>query len=240
MRYLVSVGLLAFAASAHAQQDCTPQRPCAVTTDIQTGRTTTTPASPAGTRAPAIPANKDVDHPGNFYRHWDGPEVLSLEEAANSYFEHVARRDASYPGSGEPFDPKNVMWDRGELTDAEAAEVLEVARRQHLSGMPQGVSNSGQRRASHRRLCEELARAGTADAKVTAFEEAEERTTTQEKAAGKAILDQLSPSTRASVLKVIAEHRKDISVGRPDWQKMRASQPEALDKHHKSACVGVN
>lgn len=237
MRSLVRIAILAFCVMAHAQEDCKPEVPCAVTVDRQTGRTTVTRARPASglpvTQAPDAAKNLGND----VYLRLAGPEALSLEETALSFFEHVASADASYPGAGKPFDPQNVMWNRGELTDAEAAEVLALARHLGPPGEPRG--EEAKWLANRSQMCQELASAQTTDAQIAALEGADNRATAQAVAAGKEILDQLSSGTRSSVMKVLTEYRTGMEIGRPNWRKFAASKPDALVKHRAQICAGV-
>jgi hypothetical protein len=224
---------------AQAQEDCRADSPCAVTTDQQTGKTTVRKGQRGVPPVATNGAATSTQAGKSMYRQIPGREALSLEEAATSYFEHVAAADRSLPGGGgRPFDPKNVLWDRGNLTDTQAAEVLEVARRLNPPGTPRG--DDAKLNASQRQLCQDLVVADNPDAQVAAFEASEARAAAREKAAGRTILDQLSQATHASVLEVLDKHRDSITVNRADWKKVRTSNPELLTTQSKRACTRAN
>jgi len=237
MRVLSGLGLLVLTATSHGQQDCKADSPCAVTIDHQRGKTTVHGMQPGV--PPAAAASKGFQAGHSIYRQLPGREALSLEETAVSYFEHVAVADRSLPGGGgKPFDPDNVSWDRGALTDAQAAEVLDVARKLNPPGTLRGTD--AKLKEGQRGLCRELAVARDSDAQVAAFEASEAKAVATEKAAGRNILDQLSPGTRAGVLDVLDKHRDDITVTRWDWTVIRARNPELLTIQSKQACAHVN
>lgn len=235
MKMMSGAALLICSTGVYAQSECAPERPCAVTTDMSTGKTTVTPAETSGARpSPAHAKGADAVQ-NSLYVRSAGPDVLSLEETAISYFEHVVSADARFPGGGKPFDPDNVMWDRGELNDAEAAEVLDVARRLVSPGASR--LDAATVKENRHQMCRELAAAVGPFAQAAAIQRSVDRDLARTKAAGKAMLDQLSDDTRASALKVISRFREDIGVNRLDWQKVAATKPEALATYHQHACA---
>lgn len=193
MKLLLPFGLVALAAVALAQdtsptiigaQDCTAQNPCAVTRNSSSDVWVAAHSNPPGT-SPALPAPGNGSH-NQFTHTYEGPEILSLEETAVYYFQDVASSDAAYWGAGKPFDPRNVMWDRGdELTDAEAAEVLEVAR--HAASTEQQTSDE-RFKVERRRMCDEFNNAVTTDAQVAVLQNSDARSVAQRKADGTALL----------------------------------------------------
>ncbi len=246
MKLLLSSGLLAIAAVALAQdsgpivigaQDCTAQNPCAVTRAASSNVWVAAHSNPPGTAAaPSLPPPRDMDANGgnHFTRMYKGPEILSLEETAVDYFHHVASTDG-FPGGGRPFDPGNVLWDRGdELTDAEAAEVLEVAR--HAASM-ENQTEAARFETEHRRMCEELNQAGTPDARVAVLQNSAARSVAQKKADGKALLEQLSPGAREHLNGVLIRQRAGIDISRQDWGAVARVQPEALEMLQAQMCA---
>lgn len=242
MKIIFSFGLATLATAALAQPpgstssitaDCTATNPCAVTTDLKTGRQTATHANvPAGM---ALPFFADPPSPvDGFERVSRGPDVLSLEETAVRFLMDVAEIDAAGSGKGKPFDPDNVSWDRGQLNDAEAAEVLALARSLNSSEKAR-VSKDDTRELQQ--MCGELNASGDPDVQLVALERAKARDVAREKALGKAWLDKLSPGARAHLLPGLIEHRKAITIGQPDWQKIRATAPEQLEVFRARACT---
>jgi hypothetical protein len=148
----------------------------------------------------------------------------SLEELAVDFFSGIAMVD-SRTGS--------KMWNSYGLSDAEAAEVLGVARRTAAAEAQQA---SLRETREHEELCEELHQASTADALLAALQNSDERSFAATKAAGTALLGQLSAGTRAHVLAVLAEERKSMQVSRIDWVKIRNTQPEALEMLRAKMC----
>jgi hypothetical protein len=231
MKHLLPFGLAALATMALAQtqppaapavpEDCTTQHPCAVTYTEARGWAGAH-SDPPGLTPPPLTPSSQPDHPrGHIF---EGPEVLSLEEVAVGFFSDIAIDDSH---------PSGVLWNHYDLTDAEAAEVLAVARRAAATEAQQAHLRQTR---EHEQLCEELHQAGTADAQLAALQHSDDRSFAATKAAGAALLDQLSPATRTHVLTLLAEERKSIQVSRADWVKVRNTQPEALEMLRAQMC----
>lgn len=246
MQLLLSSGLLAIAAVALAldtgpivigAKDCSAQNPCAVTRTASSSVWVAAHSIPPGTAtAPPLPPPSGLDANGgnHFTRKYKGPEILSLEEIAVDYFHDVASTDG-FPSGGKPFHPGNVMWDRGdELTDAEAAEVLEVAR--HAASLEK-QTQAERFESEHRRVCEEFNNAGTVDARVAVLRNSDARSVAQKKADGEALLQQLSPGAREHLNGVLIRHRAGIDVRRQDWGAVARVQPEALEMLQAQMCA---
>jgi hypothetical protein len=223
MKHLLSFGLAALASVALAQtpppaasavpDDCTAQHPCAVTYTEARGWAGAH-SDPPGTPLPPLPPPSEAHN----------ERVPSLEELAVEFFSGIAMVD-SRTGS--------KMWNSYGLSDAEAAEVLGVARR---TAAAEAQRASLRETREHEQLCEELHQASTADALLAALQHSDERSYAATKAAGTALLDQLSPATRAHVLVLLAEERKGIEVSSIDWAKIRNTQPEALEMLRAQMC----
>jgi hypothetical protein len=223
MKPLLPLALAALASVALAQTqppaapavpgDCTAQHPCAFTYTEAHGWASAHSDPPGTPLPPSTPPSQPHDE-----------QMPSLEALAVDFFRSIAMVDSRYP---------NTLWNRYDLTDAEAAEVLAVARR-GATAEAQQAKLQGAR--EHEQLCEEFRQAGTADAQLAALQHSDERSFAATKAAGTALLDQLSPATRAHVLTLLVEERKGIQVSRLDWAKIRNTQPEALEMLRAQMC----
>jgi len=223
MKHLLSFALAALATVALAQtqppavpavpDDCTAQHPCAITYTEARGWAGAH-SYPPGTPLPPLPPPSDQHH----------ERVPALEELAVHFFSDIAIVDSRMP---------NTLWNRYDLTDAEAAEILAVARR---AAATEAQQPKLQETREHEQLCEEFRQASTADAQLAALQHSDARSIAQTKAAGAALLDQLSPATRAHLLTLLAEERKSIQVSSTDWAKIRNTQPEALEMLRAQMC----
>lgn len=184
---------------------------------------------------------KDLNESANsFTRISSGPDILSLEETARSFFYDVADSDARNLPEDNPFHPKNTLRDRDGLNAAEAAEIIAVARQLNAPKSPQAQqADIDKTRENRREWCETLNRAGTSDALLAVLEAGEAESVKKGAQKGKALLDELSPATRARVMQVLVEYRKSLTVGRQDWKKVREARPEALEMYRAHVCTNV-
>lgn len=231
MRIILTIVLTILAGAALAQSppiqrpaDCPLDKPCSVAVD-----------------ADGQVVDKPKTREGSFQRIGNGPDMLSLEETAASYFEQVAEQAARNLAEDHPFNPKNRLRDRDGLTQAEAAEVIAVAQRLNAPPAPQARrAATEQAEASKRADCQALNRATTPDALLAELEAGEAAFVKARARKGKELLDALSPATRARMLDVLTEYRKSMTVGRQDWKKVREVRPEAMESYRAAKCSGVN
>ena len=196
----------------------------------------------ASTALAQAPQSTAIVQPENSYTRLSaGPDILSIEEAANLYFSDVADRVALKLPEDDPFNPKNMLRERYGLTQAQTDEVISVARgftAASQAGKTPAAIEAGT--AKNRSFCQSLNKAATADAQLAVLEAAEAANIQNEVQAGRAFLDQLSPATRARVRQMLIEYRKSLTVGRQDWKKLRDTKPEGLEMYRAAKCHNVN
>ncbi len=251
MKLLFPAGLLVLATVTVAQpptpvtppapSDCTPDHPCTAVTDA-TGHTIVTPINDGVISAPGADSGRPMQGAHDKFMHtFEGPEILSLEETARRYFQEIAYFDSRNEALDQPMNPKNLLRDRDGLSEAEASEVIAVAREANAPTTPQARQAGIEREAAllHSQ-CDALNRAGTADAQLAALQAADADDVKRDIQAGKSLLAQLSPGTRARVMEVLAEQRKKITVVRRDWKHLRDERPEALEMYRAAKCANAN
>ena len=154
-----------------------------------------------------------------------GKDVLSLEDAARSYFLQIALIVQQHPGPNMKQSAKEVLRDRDGLTEAEAEEVISIARR--LSGPEAEESRRAESRLSRQKLCTDLQLAASPGEALLLLEGAQAQSLARNRLAGANLLSELRPSTRTRVTKAIMEHRDATIVRRVDTKKLKAEEIEA-------------
>jgi hypothetical protein len=174
---------------------------------------------------------------GSFQRIYAGPDILSIEETASSYFEEIADVAQRHPQADDPFNPHNLLRDRDGLNENEIVEVLAVTTRLMAPSSEEDTQAASQERATRRLAqCQALREATTPDAKVVVLESAERDAIRRREEKGRAFLDGLSDETRKHMRAVLIEYRKSMTVGRQDWKMVRDARPEALEKYRLATC----
>jgi hypothetical protein len=160
-----------------------------------------------------------------------GPDVLSLEDTAKSFFTEIAivLKDSSVDQT--QLSAKEILKNRDGLSDAEADEVIAVAS--HLN-TPEALEAERQTsEASLKKICSDLRTADTPEEMITVLSGSQARSLAKARLAGGNLLSELRPSTRAHVMKVLTEHRKGITVARIDWSK---ASPQKLNEYKNRRC----
>ena len=172
------------------------------------------------------------NNPNSYTKISAGPDILSIGETAQSYFEGIVDLAEQHPSPDDPFHPKNYLRDRDGLSPAEIAEVIAVANNSKAKAAPVAPNDAigG---------CQALNAAKTSDAQLAVLEAGEVAFYAKRKQEGDALLALLSPQTRAHLNKVLVEYRKSITVGRQDWRRVRNENPEALEMYRAATCNNV-
>ncbi len=128
-----------------------------------------------------------------------------------------------------------MLRDRDGLTDAEADEVIAVAR--SLNTPQAQEAFSAKSRDSQRRTCDELRASATTEESITMLAAKVEREATEERLEAMQLLTQLKPATRTKVYKVLVEYRKGMTAGGRDWHKANAQH---IEQYRNKFCSGAN
>ncbi len=201
----------------------------------------------AGTALAQVQSTEEIqsafarDNPNSYQKVMAGSDGMSLDETALSYFGEIVEQAVRHPSDDDPFNPRNFLRDRDGLSPAEIAEVVAVAERMNAPSTAKARQAAAEESAARKLAgCRALNQASTPDQMLALLEASEADMVKRAEQKGNAYLAELSPATRKHLLEVLAEYRKNITVGRQDWKKVRDVKPEAMEMYRAMACSNVN